>query len=213
MNRPHISRNFGKSGSAFLVAIVSAVLLFYSSAPAAPERPRAGIGILFLRPVFSAQADDLKELALYESPGIERIARVNVARLPSVSLSVAVPSGVYPVAVTGKRGDWFRLSYDDSGREGWILGRSYWEFYRWPDFLPGRAVTLLPDLRASFTEVHQEPLASSPVLGSISPGQKFRVVEIRKRWALIQSDDGTRGWLRWCDDNGKLVILVEGQER
>jgi len=210
MSRVNILRNFGRSGSALLVAIASVVLLFYSSVPAASERPRAGIGILFLRPAFTEQADDLKELALYESPGIEQIAQVNAARLPSASLSVAAPSGVYPVAATGKRGDWFRLAYDDAGREGWILGRRYWEFYRWPDFLPGRVVTLLPDLRASFTIVHQQPLDSSPALGSISPGQKLRVIEIRDRWAMIRSDDGTCGWLRWCDGNGKLVIFVEG---
>jgi hypothetical protein len=206
----HISQNFGRSGSALLVAIASVVLLFYSSVPAASERPRAGIGILFLRPAFTEQADDLKELALYESPGIKQIALVNAARLPSMSLSVVVPSGMYPVAATGKSRDWFRLAYDDSGREGWIQGRRYWEFYRWPDFLPGRVVTLLPDLRATFTKVQQQPLDSSPVLGSISPGQKLHVIEIRDRWALIRSDDGTCGWLRWCDGNGKLVILVEG---
>lgn len=210
MSLMHISRNFGKSGSALLIAIASFVLLFYSSVPAASERPRAGIGVLILRPAFTEQSDDLKELVLYESPGIEQIAQVNADRLPSVSLSVAVPSGVYPVAVTGKRGEWFRLAYDDAGREAWIQGRRYWEFYRWTDFLPGRVVTLLPDLRAAFTEVHQEPLDSSPALGSISPGQKLRVVEIRERWALIRSDDGISGWVRWCDGNGKLVIFVEG---
>lgn len=210
MRRVHISRNFGRSGSTLLVVIASAVLLFYSSVPAASERPRAGIGILLLRSAFSDQADELKELALYESPGIGQIIQVAADHLPSVSLSVVVPSGVYPVAATGKRGDWFRLAYDDAGREGWIQGRRYWEFYHWPDFLPGRVATLLPDLRASLTKVHQEPLDSSPALGSISPGQKFHIVEIRERWALIRSDDGTCGWLRWCDGNGKLIILVEG---
>ncbi|MRR54406.1 MAG: SH3 domain-containing protein [Deltaproteobacteria bacterium] len=210
MSRMHISRNFGRSGSALLVALASVVLFFYSSVQAASERPRAGIGILFLRPAFTEQGDELTKLALYKSPGIEQIAQVNAAHLPSVSLSVAVPSGVFPVAATGKRGDWYRLAYDDAGREGWIEGRRFWEFYLWPDFLPGRVVNLLPNLRASYSKVHQEPRESSPALGSITPGQKLSVIEIRGRWALIRSEDGTRGWLRWCDGNGKLVILVEG---
>lgn len=210
MRRMHISRNFGRSGSALLVAIASVVLLLYAGVSAASERPRAGVGILFLRPAFTEQADELKELALYETPGIEKIAQINAAHLPSVSLSVAVPSGVYPVAATGKRGNWYRLVYDDAGREGWIQGRRYWEFYRWPDFLPGRVVKLLPGLRASLTTVHQEPLDSSPALGSIAPGQKLHVIDIRARWALIRSADGTCGWLRWCDGNGKLIIQVEG---
>jgi hypothetical protein len=210
MSRLHISRNFGKSGSTLLVAVACIVQLFCTSAPAASERPRAGMGILFLRPAFSAQAGELKELALYESPGIGQIALINAARLPSLSLAVSVPSGAYVVAATGKRGDWFRLAHDDAGREGWIEGRGYWDYYRWPDFLPGRVAVLLPGLRASLTTVRQNPLDTSPPRGSISPGQKVHIVEIRDRWALIRTDDGTCGWLRWCDNDGKLVILVEG---
>ncbi len=212
MSRLRISRNFGKFCRALCLATLSvvAVLLFCQSVPAASDRPRAGLGILFIRPAFPEQADEMKTIVLYGSPGNDRIAVIDVARLPSLFPSVSPPTGVYAVATTGKRGNWFRLAYDNAGREGWIQGRDFWDYFSWPDFLSGRFAVLLPDLRVSLSEVHQEPLASSPSLGRIASGLRMRILEIRDVWARIRYVDGRSGWLRWCDSNGKLLIAVEG---
>jgi len=212
MSRLRISRNFGKSGSALFFAAMSIVvmLLLYSSALAVSDRPRAGLGILFVRPAFPEQADELKTIVLYGAPGIGRIDVVDVARLPTLAPSVSPPSGVYAVAATGKRGNWFRLVYDDAGRQGWIQGRRFWDYFSWSEFLPGRFVALLPDLRVSLTEVRQEPLYSSPSLGRIPSGQRMQILEIRDEWAWVRCEDGLRGWLRWTDSNGKLLVAVEG---
>lgn len=212
MSRLRISRNFEKSGSALFFAALSIVvmLLHSPSALAVSDRPRAGQGILFVRPAFPEQADEMKTIVLYGAPGIDRIAVVDVARLPSLTPSVSPPSGVYAVAATSKKGNWFRLAYDAAGREGWVQGRRFWDYFSWPDFLPGRFVTLLPDLRVSLTEVHQEPLDSSPALGRIPSGQRMHILEIRDEWARIRCDDGLRGWLRWADSHGKLLVAVEG---
>ena len=184
-------------------------LLLCSSVPAASDRPRSGLGILFIRPAFPEQADEIKEIVLYEAPGIGHILAVDVTRLPSLSPTLSLPSGEYAVAVTGKRGNWFRIAYDVAGREGWIQGRRFWDFFNWSDFLPGRSVVLLPDLRESSAEVRQEPLDSSPSLGRISSGLKMHILEIRDEWARIRCGDGLTGWFRWCDGNGKLLIAVE----
>ncbi|MDD2335528.1 MAG: hypothetical protein PHD01_03015 [Geobacteraceae bacterium] len=210
MSRLRISRNFGKSyNSLFLLAIsVAVTLLLCSSAPAAYDRPRAGQGILFIRPAFPEQADEIKKIVLYEAPGIDRILVIDVTRLPTLSPSLSPQSGEYVVAVTGKRGNWFRIAYDDAGRDGWIQGHCFWDYANWPDFLPGRTVALLPDLRVSLTEVHQEPLESSLSLGHVSSDLKMRVLEIRDDWARIRCENGLKGWLRWCDGNGKLLIAV-----
>lgn len=206
-----ISRNFGKTGNSIILATmgIMLVLLFCSSLYAASDRPRAGKGVLFLRPAFPEQADEMKALQLYEAPGIDRINVIDVAILPSLAPSVSPPSGEYAVAVTGKKGDWFRLAYDDAGREGWLQARSFWDYLSWSDFLTGRFVSLLPDLRSSLTEVYLEPLATSPSIGRISFGQRMRILGIRDEWSLIQGDDGLKGWFRWCDSNGKLLIAVE----
>jgi len=176
---------------------------------AASDRPRSGLGALFIRPAFPDLADEIKKIALYEAPGVDRILVVDVTRLPSLFPSLSPPSGEYAVAVTGKRGDWFRVAYDAAGREGWIRGRRFWHFFYWSDFLPGRSVVLLPDLRDSLAEVRQEPLGSSPSLGRISSGLRMNILEIRDEWARIRCGDGRTGWFRWCDGNGKLLIAVE----
>jgi hypothetical protein len=211
MTRLCISRNFEKFSNVLFYSVLGVVvmLLLCSSAPAASDRPRAGFGILFIRPAFPEQAEEIKKLVLYESPGIDRILVVDVTRLPSLSPSVTPPSGWYAVAVKGKNGDWFRIAYDDAGREGWIQGPSYWGFSNWPDFLTGRSVVLLPDLPAAFSEVHQGSFDSSPSLGRISSGLKMHVLEIRDEWARIRCEDALKGWLRWYDGNGKLLIAVE----
>ena len=212
MSRLRISQNFGKSGSSLFLSAMSVVvmLLLCSSVPVASDRPRAGLGILFVRSAFPEQTDEMKTIVLYETPGNERIAVVDAARLPSLSSSVSPPAGEYVVAVTGVRGNWLRVVYDDAGREGWIQGRRFWAYYNWSEFLSGHFIVLLSDLRVSLSEVHQEPLDRSPSLGRISSGQRMRILEIRDDWALIRCEDGLRGWLRWCDGNGKLLIAVEG---
>jgi len=213
MGRLRISRNFGKYGRLLLFATISiaATLLLCMSVLAASERPRSGLGILFIRPAFPELADEIKKIVLYEVPGIERIAVVDTALLPSLSSSISPPAGEYVVAVTGKRGKWFKVIYDDAGREGWIQGRSFFDYWTWSDFLPGRFVVLLPDLPVSYSEVHQEPLVRSPSLGRISSGQRMRILEIRDEWARIRCEDGLSGWLRWCDGNGKFLVAVEGE--
>jgi hypothetical protein len=165
---------------------------------------------LFLRPAFPEQADEIKTIVLYGTPGIERLAVVDVARLPSLSPAISFPAGAYAVAATGKNGNWFRVVYDDAGREGWIQGRRFWDYFSWQDFLPGRIIVLLPDLRPSLTEVRLKPSDESPALGRISPEQKTRILEIRDEWARVRGEGGLNGWLRWCDGNGKLLFAVEG---
>lgn len=212
MSRWRISRNCGRSGSmALRMAITAAaILVLCSSVLGASGRPRSGEGVLFLRPAFPGQANEMKAVVLYVTPGIERIAVVDAVRLPSLFPSVSPPPGVYAVAATEKRGDWFRVAYDDAGREGWIEGRRSWDYFTWQDFLPGRSALLLPDLQAAFTQLRPEPSEESPSLIRVSPEQRIRIFEIRHDWVKVRLEDGLSGWLRWRDRDGKLLLAVEG---
>ena len=211
MNRRRISRNFGRSGSmALRLAItLAAILLFYSPVLAASERPRAGQGVLFLRPAFPEQSDGIQSIVLYETPGVERIAVLDVARLPSLIPSVSAPSGGHAIAVTGTRGNWFRVAYDDAGREGWIEGRRFWTYFSWPDFLVGRSVVLFPGLRPALTQLRLAPSDDAQSLGLIPSEQRMRVLEIRAEWLRIRSEGSLSGWFRWRDRDGKLLLAVE----
>ncbi|MRR59086.1 MAG: hypothetical protein EG824_12870, partial [Deltaproteobacteria bacterium] len=68
-----------------LAITFAVILLSYSSALAASERPRAGQGLLFLRPAFPEQSDEIQSIVLYETPGVERIGVLDVARFPSLA--------------------------------------------------------------------------------------------------------------------------------
>lgn len=211
MNRRRISGNFGRSGSmALRLAItLAAILLSCSPALTASERPRAGQGVLFLRPAFPEQSEEIQSIVLYETPGVERITVLDVARLPSLTPSVSAPSGGHAIAVTGTRGNWLRVAYDDAGREGWIEGRRFWAYFSWQDFLMGRSVVLLPGLRSALTQLRLAPADDSRSLGQIPSEQRMRVLEIRDEWVRVSSQTSFSGWFRWRDRDGKLLLAVE----
>jgi len=192
-----------------LAITLAAILLSYSSVLAASERPRAGQGLLFLRPAFPEQGDEIKSIVLYETPGVERIGVLDVTRLPSLAPAVSSPFGGQAIAVTGTRGNWFRVAYDDAGREGWVEGRRFWTYFTWPDFLVGRSVVVLPGLRPALTQLLLAPSDDAQSLGLITSEQRMRVLEVRDEWLRISSEGSLSGWFRWRDRDGKLLVAVE----
>jgi hypothetical protein len=43
----------------------------------------------------------------------------------------------------------------------------------------------------------------------MTPKQAFRVVKVQRDWVMVLLDQNTLGWLRWRDDDGRLLISVE----
>lgn len=211
MKLRHISRNFGKTGSMARCALLigAALLFFCSSVMGAADRPRAGQGILVLQTAFPGQGERLKGLVLYAAPGIQRLTVIDASRLPSLVPAVSPSAGSYAVATTEKRGNWFRVVYDDAGREGWLEADRVWHYYRWEDFLAGRAAVLFPEMRPALMTLRPEPADDAPSLGSVFPDQRFRIAETSGDWIRVTGGGGLAGWLRWQDRNGKLLIAVE----
>lgn len=187
------------------------ILLVVTALPAqaAPGRPRAGIGILFLRQFAPERTDDVKAIPIYAAPGIGRLAEADGSRLPSLDQAVTPRSGEHAVAVLGSRGEWLRIAYDEAGREGWIRQRRFWDYAPWRDFLTGRGASLLPGLREPLTLLRREPADDAAPLLRFTPGQGFRIVSIRDDWARVTADGAPDGWLRWRDTDGRLLVAPE----
>ncbi len=193
--------------------LIISLLLALSALPAlgvVKSRPFSGNGLLVIRP-FPPQRGDLPPLAVYREPGVERITDLDCRELPPLAPVITAHTAEYPVAVTGKRGDWLRIAYDDAGREGWLKMPRYWEYAPWGSFLKGRGARLLPGLKKDFYLLRREPSPASQQLETLSRQKNLRIIEIKEDWALVLVDLSAYGWLRWRDGDGRFLISIDGR--
>lgn len=197
--------------TAFLRTLLLPALLIVTILPAqaASARPRAGVGILFMRQFVAERTDDMKAIPLYAAPGIGRLAEVDGTRLPSLDPAATPLPGENAVAVFEGRGEWLKVVYDGAGREGWIRLRRFWNYSSWSDYLPGRSARLLPGLRETLSQLRREPSEGSPSLLRLAPDREFRVMLIQDDWAKVTAGQDADGWLRWRDGDGRLLFALE----
>jgi len=164
---------------------------------AAPLKPRpfSGIGVLTL-----AQK---APLVVYAEPGVQRIAEFSPSQLPLLARS----NQELMLSTAGAKGGWLRIAYDEAGREGWIETDRSWRFLPWDDFLPGRAVKLLPALKKGLYVVRGGPGEGGELRGTLNRDQTVRVLAVNREWAQIESPPG---WFRWRDGDGRLTVALEG---
>ena len=97
----------------FILLLVAHTAVASSSAP--PKmRPYTGIGILML----TVAGNGLNEpLPLYEEPGLSRLGSLNPGKIPRYDWIFGASPVAIPLIVTGRKGPWLRVAYDDAGRE------------------------------------------------------------------------------------------------
>ena len=201
----------GDTAMALLRIAIVLTALFLSGLPAqgASNQPRAGIGILILRPFVRERADEIKSLTVYAAPGIGRLAEMDGTRFPSLVPAVTPLAGERAVAVLDRRGEWLKVVYDDAGREGWIRCRRFWDYITWRDYLTARSARILPGLREALSLLRREPSDGSASLVRLTPDQGFRIVLIRDDWARVSAGGNADGWLRWRDGDGRFLFELE----
>jgi hypothetical protein len=158
-------------------------------------RPDSGCGVLTL------QTAPGERLVLYREPGVARLAELDSSRLPRLAGTPEAPL----FAVSGRSGGWSRVPYDDAGREGWLGQRRRSQYRPWQEFLPGRAVGMLPGLKKRLYALHDTPDEAAPERGETPRNRSLRIVKVRGDWALAGSP---AGWFRWRDGDGRLTISL-----
>ena len=188
----------------FILAILLAVAPFQGQA-AAPVKARtfSGVGVVSI-PAFNTT----ENLPLYREPGIGQQQTLSLNALPSLRhTGISVDRFYFPV-IAKKRG-WLKLVVDDSERTGWLEMRRGWEFSSWERFLANRQVTMLKGLRKDYYLLRKAAAVTADSLGSIEKSSPLVCREINGEWARIESGSGLSGWLRWRDENGRLVLLAD----
>lgn len=176
-----------------------------SAAPPVKARILSGIGILLISKV---QTEERTAIIIYKEPSLGRITTIEEGRLPLLSQSISSPDGLIPVIVTSKKSGWYRIIYDDGEREGWIEGRSAYKFRRWEELLRNRPAALIGGLRKEFYTLRREAKLSAEQLDTVEKGFKFTSQYLDGDWIRVNAGSQTQGWLRWRDDNSRLVISI-----
>jgi hypothetical protein len=176
-----------------------------SAAPSVPPkiRPYAGIGIV-LMPVSNAIPPET--YLLYNEPALQRSGELNSIKLPTFDWIFGTSSTVRPLIVMGRKGTWLKVAYDDAGREAWLNPPRKLVFQTWDLFFKGNVSRLLPGLHKKYYQVYQQP-DSLPLL-TLTATQQFKALQIENDWAMVLVDQSTLGWLRWRDEDGRLVIGI-----
>ena len=191
-----------------LFALCLTIFLLASSATAAaPVKARvpSGIGIVLFQ---NGSAEKPSTLAIFTEPSLGRIAEIEAGRLPSLSQSIPSPEGTIPAVVTSKKSGWYRIMYDHGEREGWIKGRSSYQFYRWEELLRDRPVSLLGGLRKEFYLLRRSPDFSAESITPLGKESRVTAQHVDGDWIKVSTESQAEGWIPWRDENSRLVITV-----
>lgn len=170
------------------------------AAASVKARMLSGIGILLI-------SKDQPQFTLYKEPALGRIAARAASALP-LSPSIQPPEGYLAAVVTAKKGDWYRITYDDGEREGWIKGHSSYRYHRWGEILSNRQIVLLGGLKKEYYQLRKTPDSSAAALETVGKGVKVTALRIEGEWFEAVTAVKMKGWLRWRDDNNRLVIAI-----
>lgn len=187
----------------FLFILLLAVSAPCSASAAAPRmRPYTGIGIL-LHPV---ERDSLNDpVPLYEEPGLSRLGTLNPDRIPKYDWIFGTQPAA-PLIVTARKGPWLRVAYDDAGREAWLSPVRPGAFTSWDFFLKDHVSRLLPGLQKKYYQIYQHP--DRTILATLTASQYLKVLRLENDWAMVLTDRNSLGWLRWRDEDGRLLIGI-----
>lgn len=192
-----------------VVIAFSLVPLWVASSLGAPPPPRPDteIGILLVS-AFPGRAAP-PELVLYREPGVGRIVEKSAASFPHLAQVLKAQPGEYPLVVTAQKGSWLQVIHDDAGRTAWLEPRRAWPFVPWDGVLKGKGARLLRGLKKPYYVVADEGGKTVTDLEPLTPERGFRIIEVEGDRIRILVDLTAIGWLRWRDEDGRLLITME----
>jgi hypothetical protein len=197
---------YGRCLVIFLILFITGTTGSAGLAASPPRmRPYTGIGLVVFSRSDNAPNLDL-QLQLYEEPGLSRVGRLSSSRLSGNEWIFGQSEGAPPLIVSARKGDWLRVFFDDAGREGWIDPQNNGHFQSWEQFLKLHTGRMLPGLQPQYYQLLQQP--GGKLLATLTPKQLFKVLKLENAWGMVLIDQEQIGWLRWRDDDGRLVIGV-----
>lgn len=196
------------------IFLVTCLLLVTTLSNAAPPayvpplmRPYAGIGIVMLGIDAREDAEQPEPLYLYEEPAMFRVGELHLRNIPPYEWLFGGNPGALPLIVMARKGEWLRVVYDDAGRDAWLNPQRRGVFQSWDGFFKGQSARLLSGLPKKSYQLFQQP-GKKPA-ATMTPKQAFKVLKLDSDWAMVMLNQSSLGWLRWRDEDGRLLIALE----
>ncbi len=168
-------------------------------------RPLSGIGLLAIR-------EGGEPLVVYREPGLGRIAELPSSKLPGLAPSLEPAPDARHAVVISRRPGWLRIIHDDAESPGWLQRRRGDAFLTWVEFLRGRSVSVLAGVRQDYYQLRRSPSPMAEAVAHAERGEPLRVAEVEGDWVRVRGSGERDGWLRWRDDNSRLLIAVSGSD-
>ena len=193
--------------AAFLIVIVVGFYGLSGFAATPPlMRPYTGIGLVVFSKLDNMSMRELPML-LYEEPGLLRVGALNSSRLPGNDWIFGIHEETPPLIVSARKGDWLRVVYDDSGREGWIAPQRWSHFQAWEQLLKLQTGHLLPGLQTQYYQLQLEP--GGKKIATLTSKNVFKVLKVESNWCLVMIGQAQIGWLRWRDEDSRLLVGLD----
>ena len=172
----------------------------YAASPV-KARPLSGIGVLSIR-------DGGENLVIYRDPGLGRTSELPALKLPGLFSPLGQASGIRHATVLSSRPGWLRIIYDETESYGWLERRRGDEFQTWEQFLQGRTFFMVAGLRQDYYQLRRNPSPEAETVASVGREDVLRIGRIEGDWIKVRDEGDKSGWLRWRDDNSRLLIMV-----
>lgn len=188
----------------FILFILVVVSPAGGANPPPKMRPYSGIGLV----LFAQHTTAIRnlDLTLYAEPGLVRVGALNDPRLRGNEWVFELPGETQPLIVSARKREWLRIYYDDAGREAWVDPHSRAQFVTWEWFLKQRSAFMLPGLQKRYYQLFHQ--TERTPLATLKAKQAFRVLKLEQDWCMVLISQSQIGWLRWRDEDGRLLIGV-----
>lgn len=162
-------------------------------------RPYSGIGVIRI-PTSGVTGN----LPLYEEPGLVRSGLLKPSAARELTSWLFGTGDDLYLLVTARKGDWLRVESDDAGRESWLQTPQRGSYSPWEQFLKGKTIVFLPNAPKKLQLLHATPGSTNGT--PLSAPLAMKVITVQGDWSYVLFDRSTAGWIRWRDQDSRLLV-------
>jgi hypothetical protein len=163
----------------------------------------SSVGVLQLAPLNAAEID----FYVAADTKARRSSVCSRATLPTLfDGSGTKRSNSSTVVVLDKQENWLKVACNPNNEFAWIAMKEGWKYLAWKEYLKNKKIEMLPKLNPDNYNIYDAEEKS--VLMTLKPKDSIEVFSVIENWALVKLNKTQIGWLRWKDNQGRILVAV-----